>query len=92
VTHYRLLFTRRARQEFSRLPVNQRRLIGAWIDHNLAQCSNPRAIVGGKKLQGVEDGWRWRVGSYRILAILQDDVLLVEAFRIGHRREVYRIL
>jgi len=31
-----------------------------------------------------------RVGDYRILYIVQDDVLLVVVVTISHRRDVYR--
>lgn len=36
------------------------------------------------------DGWRVRVGDYRVLYTIHDDVLLVVVVMIGHRREVYR--
>jgi mRNA-degrading endonuclease RelE of RelBE toxin-antitoxin system len=34
--------------------------------------------------------WRYRVGDYRIICDLQDEVLVVLVVEIGHRREVYR--
>ena len=34
-------------------------------------------------------GRRVRVGDYRILYTIQDDVLLIVVVTIGHRREVY---
>ena len=34
--------------------------------------------------------WRIRVGNYRVLYEVRDDVLVVLVVRIGHRREVYR--
>ncbi len=35
------------------------------------------------------DGYRVRVGDYRILYTINDDVLLVVVVTLGHRREVY---
>jgi hypothetical protein len=35
--------------------------------------------------------WRVRVGDYRIVYTIKDDILLVLVLRIGHRREVYRL-
>ena len=35
-------------------------------------------------------GYRVRVGDYRIIYTAQDDVLLVGAVTLGHRRDVYR--
>ncbi len=36
------------------------------------------------------DYWRVRVGDYRIVYEIDDDVLLVLVLRIAHRRDVYR--
>ncbi len=35
-------------------------------------------------------GYRVRVGDYRVVYTVQDDVLLVVVVTLGHRREVYR--
>mgnify|MGYP000861939356 CR=1 FL=1 len=42
-----------------------------------------------KELQG-EEGYRARVGNYRILYTIDNGAVVVEVFRVGHRREVYR--
>ena len=43
---------------------------------------------GAKALQG-RDGLRVRVGYYRIIYTVQDDVLLVVVVTLGHRKDVY---
>lgn len=43
---------------------------------------------GTKALRG-RDGYRVRVGDYRIIYTVQDDVLLVAVVALGHRRDVY---
>ena len=35
-------------------------------------------------------GFRVRVGDYRVIYTVQDDVLLVVFVALGHRRDVYR--
>ncbi len=52
----------------------------------LAEDPRPPAA---RKLQGRE-GHRVRVGDYRILYTLRDDVLLVAVVTLGHRSDVYR--
>lgn len=42
------------------------------------------------KLKNGENRYRIRVGDYRILYQIFDDVLIVIVVRVGHRREVYR--
>lgn len=43
---------------------------------------------GARALQG-RPGLRVRVGGYRIIYTIEDDVLLVVVVRLGHRRDVY---
>lgn len=45
--------------------------------------------TGVKKLHG-RDGYRIRVGNYRILYTIDDSKKEVEVFSIAHRKEVYR--
>lgn len=51
----------------------------------LAQAPRP---PGARALQG-RPGLRVRVGDYRIIYTVHDDVLLVVVVRLGHRRDVY---
>jgi mRNA interferase RelE/StbE len=44
---------------------------------------------GARALQG-RPGFRVRVGAYRIIYTIEDDVLLVVVVTVGHRRDVYR--
>ena len=44
---------------------------------------------GARRLQG-RPGFRVRVGDYRIIFTVTDEVLLVVVVALGHRREVYR--
>lgn len=34
--------------------------------------------------------WRYRVGDYRIVADIEDDVLVILVVDVDHRRKVYR--
>jgi mRNA interferase RelE/StbE len=53
--------------------------------YNLAQ--NPRPN-GYKKLKG-KQGYRIRVGDYRIIYTIHDKILLVEVINLGHRKDIY---
>lgn len=48
---------------------------------------NPQ--LQARKLVGVENRWRYRVGDYRIICEIRDRELLVLVIDIGHRRDVY---
>lgn len=65
------------------------RLIVSWIDKNLQECADPR--VHGKGLTANRSGeWRYRIGRYRALCIIEDDRLIIEVFSIGHHRHIYQ--
>ncbi len=89
---YRVVFTNQAKKGLSKLDKRTQRIIAAFIQENLEGSSNPVSLPSCKKLQGVDDGWRWRLGTYRILGIVDDGTITIELFRIGHRRDVYRRL
>lgn len=88
---YRVELTNRAKKELAALDKKALALVGSLIDQ-IAESSDPRGLPSAKKLQGVKDGWHWRAGTYRVLGLVKDDVVVIELFRIGHRREVYRRL
>lgn len=52
----------------------------------LAEDPRPPA---SRPLRG-RPGYRVRVGDYRIIYTVQDDVLLIVVVTLGHRRDVYR--
>jgi len=45
---------------------------------------------GCRKLSGLDDIFRLRLGDYRIIYRLEDEKLVVLVIEIGHRRDIYR--
>ena len=66
------------------------RRILAFLQGRVAALDDPRRM--GKALKGSKFGefWRYRVGDYRIIAHITDDVLRVLVVRIARRDKVYR--
>jgi mRNA interferase RelE/StbE len=87
---YTVVIKKRAEKEMARLDKKSRSIIAHWILENLEGCENPRTVPHGKKLETVKNGWRWRIGVYRLLGTIDDDRITIELFKVGHRREVYR--
>ena len=56
----------------------------------MALLHDPRSI--GEALKGARLGafWKYRVGDWRIVASIEDEILRVLVIRVGNRREVYR--
>jgi mRNA interferase RelE/StbE len=69
-------------------PIAKRILL--FLHERVATLDDPRSI--GEALKGSKLGgyWKYRVGDYRIITKIEDDVLQVFVIKIGNRREVYR--
>lgn len=86
VHRYRVIIRKRAAKELEAIGhLRDRRAVLARI---VALADDPRP-PGCTKLSG-EDAYRVRQGDYRILFTIDDADVLIEAIRIGHRRDVYR--
>jgi mRNA interferase RelE/StbE len=83
---YRLELSTRAMRDLKKLPEQVRQRLQPHIE-SLATDPRPPGVV---KLEGAENGYRIRVGDYRILYEIHDAVLRVAVVKVGHRREVYR--
>lgn len=86
---YRVEYSKAALKQLKKMDRFDARIITSWIGKNLEGCDDPRAH--GKGLTANRSGeWRYRVGDYRILCSIEDDVLVIEVFSIGHRCSVYK--
>ena len=61
-----------------------------FLRDRVAVLEDPRSI--GEALRGTDFGdfWKYRVGDWRIIADLDDGVMIITVIRLGNRREVYR--
>jgi mRNA interferase RelE/StbE len=53
--------------------------------YNLSENPRPQ---GCKKLKG-RTGYRIRVGNYRIIYEIFDEILLIDVIDLGHRKDIY---
>jgi mRNA interferase RelE/StbE len=84
---YRVLVDSRAARSLQKLPKHA----VERIDKLIGRLSEDPRPPGVKMLRGrFKEGWRIRVGEYRLLYRIDDDSREVRIFEIGHRREVYR--
>lgn len=86
---YKVEFTETSERELKKLDKHIAKLIKKWIVTNLIDTDNPRkngkALVGN--LRGI---WRYRVGSFRIVAEIKDKKLIILIIEIGDRKVVYK--
>jgi mRNA interferase RelE/StbE len=82
---YLVTLKRSAEKELSRL---SNEIHDRIIERLITLQDDPRP-QGTKKLRGRE-GYRLRVGDYRILYLVDDAEQKIEVYSVAHRREVYR--
>ncbi len=86
---FKVQFTESAIKQLEKLDKQTLRVIKNWVIKKLVDCDDPR--IHGKALKGNLAGiWRYRVGDYRLFAKIHDEIVTVEIFDLGHRREVYK--
>ena len=86
---YAVRTTARFDREFKKLDRYTQRMLKAWIDKNLVNCADPRAHSKG--LTANRSGqWRYRIGDYRLICVIQDAELVILALSVGHRSVVYQ--
>lgn len=85
---YRVETTARFDKEFKKLDRYTQKMVKAWIEKNLIGCDNLR--IHGKGLTANRSGqWRYRIGDYRLICLIEDDRLVILALTIGHRSSIY---
>ena len=82
---YKIEIKRSAQKEIQSLPQQDAKRIVAKI---LTLAENPRG-PDSKKLSS-EERYRVRVGQYRILYEICDDILVVTIVKVANRKEAYR--
>ena len=86
---WQIELTGEARKELKKLGQVEARRIRLFLRQRIETAEDPRQL--GKPLKGkTSELWRYRVGNYRLVCKILDDILIVLIIRIGHRKEVYR--
>jgi mRNA interferase RelE/StbE len=82
---YNIVIEDRVEKELRKLSKQVVERIAKAID-GLASDPTPLA---SRRMVGV-DGYRLRVGDYRIIYTVEHKIVTVYVVRVGHRREIYR--
>ncbi len=84
---WQIKFTNTAQKHLSKIDRQIQKRIKKVLQERIAK-NHPRDF--GEPLQGSLSGlWKYRVGDYRIIAEIQDEVIVILVLRIGHRSKIY---
>ena len=86
MSEYRITFAQSARKELEKLEATVVKRI--W-DVILQLSDKPRQ-EGVKKLKGLENHYRIRVGDYRVIYMINDSENVIDIVVVRHRRDAYR--
>jgi mRNA interferase RelE/StbE len=87
---WRIEYDRSVQRDLDKLDQQIARRIVRFMGERVAKLDDPRSI--GEALRGSKLGefWKYRVGDFRIIASIEDEVLRILIVQIGDRKEVYR--
>ncbi|HIJ85917.1 MAG: addiction module toxin, RelE/StbE family [Magnetococcales bacterium] len=87
---WRIRFDDAAKKNLAKLDKQIAKRITEFLRRRVAPLDNPRSI--GEALKGSRLGgfWKYRVGDYRIICNIEDDVLRILVVKVGSRHDVYR--
>ncbi|MBW7877494.1 MAG: type II toxin-antitoxin system RelE/ParE family toxin [Candidatus Cloacimonetes bacterium] len=83
---YTITFTRKAAKSFQKIPAK----FGNGIINALKDLArDPYSNGSVKKLEG-HDGYRMRVGDYRVIYELEDEIRVIRVTKVGTRGDVFK--
>ena len=86
---WRVRWEKQALKDAKRLSVADRDRIARFLQERVVLLENPRDL--GEALAGRWSGyWKYRVGDYRVIAAIEDQIVTITIIKVGNRREVYR--
>lgn len=87
---WRIEFEDGARRDLAKLDKSVAKRITSFLRERLSTLDNPRSL--GEALRGSKLGafWKYRVGDYRVIALIDDGTIRILVLQVGHRREIYR--
>ncbi|MEO5334625.1 MAG: type II toxin-antitoxin system RelE/ParE family toxin [Magnetococcus sp. YQC-5] len=87
---WQIKFDDAAKKDLAKLDKQLALRITAYLRERVSVLENPRSL--GDALKGSRLGafWKYRVGDYRIICHIEDEMVRILVIKNGSRREVYR--
>ena len=79
-----------ALKELDKLDPQQAKRILRFLFDRVAHLDDPRSIGEALKGSRFNTLWKYRVGDYRIITSIEDNIARILVVKIGDRKEVYR--
>lgn len=83
---YTVYISESAGKEIAKLPKS---VVQRVLEKIETLSNNPRPS-GSKKLQGFKDLWRIRIGNYRVIYRIEDEIQVLTVNKVSHRKDAYQ--
>lgn len=88
MTNWTLQTSTTFKKQFKNLDRTLQIRILAYFKNRVLPSNDPKSFA--KPLTGDLSGyWRFRIGDYRVIADIEDDICTIIAVEVAHRREIY---
>jgi mRNA interferase RelE/StbE len=77
-------------RELDKIDPQQAKRILRFLFDRVAHLEDPRSIGEALKGSRFKTLWKYRVGDYRLISSIEDNVTRILVLKIGDRKEVYR--
>lgn len=87
--NYKLQYSKGFINQIKKMDPFVQKNIMNWLEVNIQNTNN--AGKHGKALKGNLKGtWRYRIGNYRVICLIEDGKLIVLTLGVGHRNKIYK--
>ena len=85
---YEIVFKKSALKELQNTPAKiQQKILDAV---KLLSINPYTELLQIKKMKGVDSLYRFRINDYRVVYVIENQLIKVTIIKIGHRKEVYK--
>lgn len=77
-----------AKKELAKLDKTAADRILRFFEERIATDDNPRRF-GDALSENLAGLWKYRIGDYRAIVEIQDDIIIVLVLHVGHRKKIY---
>jgi mRNA interferase RelE/StbE len=82
---YNVEISKTAAKALSKLPTK----IAEKIENALLKLEENSRPTGSKQLSGFKDLYRLRIGDYRAIYSVKEEIVTIIVLDVGHRKEIY---
>ena len=86
---YSIETTSRFDRKFKKLDRYTQKMVKGWIEKNLMNYEDPR-FHGKGQTTNRSGQWRYRIGDYRLICLIEDERLVILSLSIGHKSDIYK--